>query len=167
MMRKNGFLTFCFSFIPGAGQMYQGYMKRGGSLLIILTILCMIAVIVSTPIMTFPILALFAYSFFDTFNIRSRIGTSNQIPDEYIWDNKEVIDIKAKFNIQKRHNFVGTLLIVFGIYILLNSVIGDLAYDIPYLRVFARLLTNYLPPIIIATICIMVGIKFISKKEGK
>ena len=28
-MIKNGFLTFCFSFIPGAGQMYQGYMKRG------------------------------------------------------------------------------------------------------------------------------------------
>lgn len=28
-MYKNGFLTLCFSFIPGAGQMYQGYMKRG------------------------------------------------------------------------------------------------------------------------------------------
>ena len=28
-MQKNGFLTLCFSFIPGAGQMYQGYMKRG------------------------------------------------------------------------------------------------------------------------------------------
>lgn len=142
-------------------------MKRGGSLLIILTVLCMISVIISTPIMMFPILALFAYSFFDTFNIRSRIGTNTQIIDEYIWDNKEVIDIKAKFNITKRHNFVGILLIVFGLYILLNSVIGDLAYDIPYLRIFARLLTNYLPPIIIATICIMVGIKFISKREEK
>lgn len=166
-MRKNGFFTFCFSFIPGAGQMYQGYMKRGGSLLIILTVLFMLTVIISTPIMTFPILALFAYSFFDTFNIRNRIGTDKEIKDEYIWDNQEVIDIKSKFNITKRHNFVGWLLIIFGAYILLNSVIGDLAYDIPYLRVFARLLTNYLPPIIIATICIMVGIKFISKREEK
>lgn len=166
-MKKNGFFTFCFSFIPGAGQMYQGYMKRGGSILIVLTILFMLTVIISTPIMTFPILALFAYSFFDTFNIRNRIGTNNEIKDEYIWDNKEVIDIKSKFNITKRHNFVGGLLIIFGVYILLNSVIADLAYDIPYLRVFARLLTNYLPPIIIATICIMVGIKFISKKGEK
>ena len=24
-MLKNGFLTFCCAFIPGAGQMYQGY----------------------------------------------------------------------------------------------------------------------------------------------
>ena len=37
-MLKNGFLTFCCAFIPGAGQMYQGYMKRGLSL--ILTACC-------------------------------------------------------------------------------------------------------------------------------
>mgnify|MGYP005819875781 CR=1 FL=1 len=28
-MKKNLFFTFCFSFIPGAAQMYQTYMKRG------------------------------------------------------------------------------------------------------------------------------------------
>ena len=28
-MMKNGILTFLFAFCPGAGQMYQGYMKRG------------------------------------------------------------------------------------------------------------------------------------------
>ena len=27
-MKKNGILTFLFAFVPGAGQMYQGYMKR-------------------------------------------------------------------------------------------------------------------------------------------
>lgn len=166
-MRKNLFFTFCFSFIPGAGQMYQGYMKRGGSILLLLTLLCMIAVIISTPIMIFPIMALFAYSFFDTFNIRNRIGTDKEILDEYIWSNQDLIDIKSKFDISKRHTFFGVILIIFGVYILLNSVIGDLAYDIPYLRIFASLLSNYLPPIIIATICIYVGIKFISKKEEK
>ena len=33
-MLKNGFLTFCCAFVPGAGQMYQGYMKRGLSLIL-------------------------------------------------------------------------------------------------------------------------------------
>ena len=28
-MKKNGFLTFLFSFIPGCGLMYLGYMKKG------------------------------------------------------------------------------------------------------------------------------------------
>ena len=33
-MKKNGILTLLFACIPGAGQMYQGYMKRGLSLCI-------------------------------------------------------------------------------------------------------------------------------------
>ena len=28
-MKKNGILTLLFACIPGAGQMYQGYMKQG------------------------------------------------------------------------------------------------------------------------------------------
>ena len=28
-MKKNGILTLLFALIPGAGEMYQGYMKRG------------------------------------------------------------------------------------------------------------------------------------------
>ena len=35
MIRKNKFLTFCFALIPGVGQLYQGYMKRGVSLMIL------------------------------------------------------------------------------------------------------------------------------------
>ena len=28
-MKKSGILTLLFAFIPGAGQMYQGYMNPG------------------------------------------------------------------------------------------------------------------------------------------
>ena len=38
-MKKNAFLTFIFACIPGAGQMYYGYMKRGLSMI---TIFCLI-----------------------------------------------------------------------------------------------------------------------------
>ena len=41
-MQKNGFLTLCFSFIPGAGQMYQGYMKRGVTQVLLFVIPLMI-----------------------------------------------------------------------------------------------------------------------------
>ena len=34
MQRKSGFLTFCFACLPGAGEMYLGYMKRGLSVMI-------------------------------------------------------------------------------------------------------------------------------------
>ena len=35
-MKKNGLLTFIFACIPGAGQMYYGYMQRGLSIAMIL-----------------------------------------------------------------------------------------------------------------------------------
>ena len=31
--RKNSFFTFLFSFVPGAGEMYMGFMKQGLSLM--------------------------------------------------------------------------------------------------------------------------------------
>ncbi len=39
-MKKNGFLTFIFACIPGAGQMYYGYMQRGLSIAMIPDTLC-------------------------------------------------------------------------------------------------------------------------------
>lgn len=31
--KKSGFLTFCFSLMPGAGEMYMGFMKQGVSIM--------------------------------------------------------------------------------------------------------------------------------------
>ena len=44
-MKKNGILTLLFACIPGAGQMYQGYMKRGLSLI---TMFCLFIILGST-----------------------------------------------------------------------------------------------------------------------
>ena len=41
-MKKNGILTLLFACIPGAGQMYQGYMKRGLSLI---TMFCLFIIL--------------------------------------------------------------------------------------------------------------------------
>lgn len=41
-MKKNGILTLLFACIPGAGQMYQGYMKRGLSLI---TMFCLFIIV--------------------------------------------------------------------------------------------------------------------------
>ena len=46
-MKKNAFLTFIFACIPGAGQMYYGYMKRGTSLLVYFCLFIMLGTIIS------------------------------------------------------------------------------------------------------------------------
>ena len=70
-MKKNAFLTFCFAFVPGCGQMYLGYMKRGVSLAFWCALL--IAITASSRVLGlgFLIFVIWAYSFFDTFNLRN------------------------------------------------------------------------------------------------
>ena len=46
-MKKNALLTFIFACIPGAGQMYYGYMKRGTSLLVYFCLFIMLGTIIS------------------------------------------------------------------------------------------------------------------------
>ena len=81
-MLKNGLLTLLFAFIPGAGQMYQGYMKRGLSLMLMCCAICVLAVLFS-PI-AFFLLLVFMYSFFDTLNLRAQIALGNAPADDYL-----------------------------------------------------------------------------------
>ena len=75
-MKKNGILTLLFAFIPGAGQMYQGYMKRGLSLVLMAAAISMAAMLI--PPIAFALLVVFMYSFFDTFNLRAQISTDSR-----------------------------------------------------------------------------------------
>ena len=70
-MLKNGFLTFCCAFIPGAGQMYQGYMKRGLSLILTACCIGMVSSLLNPVLLL--LVVVWMYSFFDTFNLRAQI----------------------------------------------------------------------------------------------
>ena len=63
-MKKNGILTLLFACIPGAGQMYQGYMKRGLSLI---TMFCLFIILGSTTgldALVVGCIVVYMYSFF-------------------------------------------------------------------------------------------------------
>lgn len=68
-MKKNGLLTFIFAFVPGWGQMYQGFMRRGLSLMFWFFAVIGVSSLLHTglPCLLLPII--WAYSFFDTFNL--------------------------------------------------------------------------------------------------
>ncbi len=166
-MKKNGFFTFCFSFIPGAGQMYQTYMKRGLSILIIFSLFVILAMLLGAPIFIVPCLIVFAYSFFDTFNIRNSIGTDKQISDEYIWGNTG-LDSSINTILSKKSFLIGISLLCIGIYLLVTNVIHGVAYrfHVDWLIMFAEYIKHYLPSIIIASLSIGVGIKLMFNKKG-
>ena len=72
MTRQKGkFLTFCFSLVPGAGQMYLGFMKQGLSLMTVFAALCAFSTWLAIgPLLLFAPIIWF-YSFFDVINKNS------------------------------------------------------------------------------------------------
>ena len=159
-MKKSLFLTFCFALVPGAGQMYQNYMKRGLSLMCLAGIALILAVMIETVIFIVPLFIIVAYSFFDTFNIRSEIGTENAPKDAYIFLNNLSLD-KLKGN-----RLLGIGLILIGIYILFNNIFYGLAIEInnELLIDMVKAVRNYFPSLIVSAITLDIGIKMLRKE---
>lgn len=129
-MKKNGFLTFCFAFIPGAGQMYQGYMKRGLSLVGI----CCLAIAVASLLSPLQYAALavccvvWMYSFFDTFNLRAQLGAGMAPADDYLVHLG--YDISLDRLLHRRHKLFGWVLVVLGVYTLYDGLLMDFLRDL-------------------------------------
>ena len=69
--------------LPGAGQMYQGYMKRGA----FRSLRCSAWPLVRGTLLEVLYVAMpivWMYSFFDTFNLRAQIGAGTAPQDDYL-----------------------------------------------------------------------------------
>lgn len=161
-MLKNGLLTLLFAFIPGAGQMYQGYMKRGLSLMLMCCAICVLAVLF-VPI-AFFLLLVFMYSFFDTLNLRAQIALGNAPADDYLV-HLDPKDKRLARLLLDSHKLVGWLLIAFGALIayqnLIMNIFGDLVYrwghSSPVFRAL-YLVMDSLPDVVVCVVLIVCGV---------
>ena len=71
MKRKQGLLFFISSCIPGCGQMHQGFMKRGISLMMMLCLIFTLAMFLSLGYLLIFLIPLWLFSFFDSYNLRT------------------------------------------------------------------------------------------------
>ena len=77
-MKKNALLTFIFACIPGAGQMYYGYMQRGLSLITLFCGCFVLGAMVSPLVVTAFIV--WMYSFFDTYDLIRHLAAGDPKP---------------------------------------------------------------------------------------
>ena len=54
--KKSKFLTFCFSFVPGFGEMYLGFFKMGISLIGIFTFFLLVSSVLNLGVFFTPII---------------------------------------------------------------------------------------------------------------
>ena len=161
-MKKNGFLTLLFAFIPGAGQMYQGYMKRGLSLILMACTICVAAMLFSP--LAFLLLVVFMYSFFDTFNLRAQISLGTAPEDDYLV-HFDPQDKRLARMLLDSHKLVGWVLIAVGVLIayenIIMSTLGDILWrwgqKAPAWRA-VYLVMDELPEVVFCVALILCGI---------
>lgn len=62
--KKNGFFRFLWSFIPGAGEMYMGFMKQGVTLMAVFAGIIAVAIAMNMVFFFFPLPIIWFILFF-------------------------------------------------------------------------------------------------------
>lgn len=116
MTRKNSFLLFLSACIPGCGQMYQGYMKRGVSLMSLFALILGLASWLYFGQLALALPVLWLYSFFDTYNLRRALENDEAEPDAYPLGLSGMDQEQLSRLLAKRHSLVGWALVLLGLY---------------------------------------------------
>ena len=130
-MKKNGILTLLFALIPGAGEMYQGYMKRGLSLITMFSLSAALGAMTRIEVFYIGLPIVYMYSFFDTFNLRAQIGMDTAPEDDYLV-HMDLHDKRLAQFLADSHKLLGWALIAFGALVgyqnILMNTLGDLLW---------------------------------------
>lgn len=169
--KKSKLMTFCWSLIPGAGEMYLGFFKQGISLMALFSVLLGVSGFLQLSFLTFLAPIVWFYSFFHTNNLNSLSDEEFYgLEDDYIihWS-----EISPNHDAVKKHyKLVAVCLIVFGISILWNLFSRLLFwYVLPLLYLsdeinnLLRFVTNTVPQGVVAIAIIVAGVYLIKGKR--
>ena len=170
MKRKHGLFLFIASCIPGCGEMYQGYMKRGVSILTAFCGVFALAVFLEVGALTVLMLPLWLFSFFDSYNLRSQTDEEAAAhPDAYLFGLSDLNAEKLSTLCRRRHSLVGWGLVILGVYIFYTTVAGRVAdfFD-QFFDAWGidRILTYDVPRLAVTVGIIALGVWFIRGPKG-
>ena len=164
-MKKNAFLTFIFACIPGAGQMYYGYMKRGTSLLVYFCLFIMLGAIISPLVV--GVAVVYMFSFFDTYDLIRHMAAGEPKEDSLlVLGNYE--DIKKL--VPQHNRLIGWGLVGIGVWALYDTFISNWLYTLLCNLVgnsYAYDIITGIPNVVIAALLIFAGLKLLGLHPEK
>lgn len=164
--KKSSFLTFCFSLLPGAGQMYMGFMKRGTSLMSAFFLLIFFSSWLSLGPLMLAMPVIWFFAFFDALNLKA-------MPDDEFYAMEDAFILIPEFAKDKALAFqskyrqvVAGVLIIIGISILWNNLYDILDRFLPdRVSEFIWRLGHYFPQLVVGIAIIAFGVYLISGKK--
>lgn len=168
--KKNRFLLFLCSLVPGAGEMYLGFMKMGVSIL--LGFMLSIAVVAFTMLDWLAVIpvTIYVYAFFHANNLGGLDDAAFEaMEDEYLFGMDALQDWKFKLT-GKYRTASAVVLIIIGISMLWNVVLDQLldifGWENVYLSVIYSFIESDLPRMVIGIAVIWAGIVMIRGKKA-
>lgn len=163
-MKRNKLWTLFFSLIPGAGQMYQGYMKRGLSLAMLFIAPIMVGA-AFMPALTALAAVVYMYSFFDSLNLRGMILDGTEPEDDYLV-HLNLMDEDFKKLFTEKNQLIGWGFVLLGVCGLYKSFIEPILYDlvvlIGYDSPLRNAISNALRNIIYSVPGLAIGVAFVA-----
>jgi len=178
-MKKNRFLTFLFSLIPGCGLMYLGYMKKGLQVMLMFTAAAFMCWFFSPYnigwLMGFFLLLLpiiWFYQMFDAMHTVVRMRAQGiEMPTD---DGFYLPDNMAQFSPLKNRaiaKVAAAILIIAGSFTLILGVLNSLL-QIPWIsenwnaNYMFIIIRNNMIPVVVSIILIIAGIRLLKGKGG-
>lgn len=126
--RKNKFLTFVFSLLPGGGQMFMGFMKRGVSLMAAFFFTIFLSSWLDIGPLMFIVPVIWFYAFFDSINrCYADDAAFAAMEDGYLFSPGRFMRSGRAFPAQLRLA-AGALFVLVGGYTLWNSFMRNLLW---------------------------------------
>ncbi len=169
--KRNRFLLFLCSFVPGMGEMYLGFMKMGVSLMLGFAILTALVAIMEIGVFAIFPVVMYVYSFFHANHLGSMSDEDfGNTPDRYLCglgdDLEEIRGVLAG-----KKKAVAVVMIVIGVIMLWNVafdwLFGMLGADNVFLREISYFVNNDLPRVIFAFAVIWIGARLIRGRKAE
>lgn len=168
--KKNGFLVFCFSFLPGAAEMYMGFMKMGFSLLAVFAAAICIVSLIGVPELSVIPAIMYVYSFFHAHNIAGLDDKRfMELKDDYLFGLERASELGEQLK-GKYKKWVAIALIVLGAVMIWRTGLDLLGDYLGFSNIIVKALyriTDYVPRCIIGVVIIAVGIRLIAGKKDE
>ena len=163
---KHGFWMFVTSCLSGCGQMYQGYMKRGISLLVLFFALLAVAGFFGIAPIAFFLPVVWAYAFFDSYNLRARIAAGEPPEDAYLFGMSDMDSQQLHALLRKRHSIIGWVLVFLGVYMLYDTLLDRIGWIWGWDWLY-NLLRYDVPRLVLTVLVILLGLWFIRGPRTK
>ena len=169
MTPKNGFLLFLTSCLSGCGQMYQGYMKRGLSLLLAFFLVIFVSTYFYLGTLALFLPVIWLYAFFDSYALRSQLSAGTAPEDTFLFGLSDMDSKRLGALLHKRHSLIGWVLVAVGVYMLYDMLMGQLSnLFFGWFGEWLYSLLRYgLPRVVITVLVILLGLWFIRGPKAK